>query len=161
MIGYCVFYNIRLKQYNESGLRAEEDLELKNQLRALLLEKGIDLSNKIFVNGHFTKEKVMLVRMTTFYSYVLVFHPDSGLITVYNYLPDESELQFVGDFALEQITAKPYASVGTNYLFHDQEGKHLFTVQTLAEDLPGSSEYQLSYGQREEYEALRKRLGLT
>lgn len=161
MIGYCVFYNIRLKQYKESGLRAEEDLELKNQLRALLLEKGVDLSNKIFVNGHFTKEKVMLIRTTTFYSYVLVFHPQSGPITVYSYLPDESELRFVGDFAQEQIKAKPYASVGINYLFHDDAGKHIFTVQTLAEDLPGSSEYQLSYGQREEYEALRKRLGLT
>lgn len=161
VISYCIFYNVRLKQYNQSGLREEEDSELKNQIKDLLVWAGVDLRDKIFVNGHFTKQTTLVMNKTTYYSYILLFDKNSGPIDVYSYLPDEKKIQLVGSFSEDQITAKPYASVGTNYLFHDRDGKELFTVQTLAEDLPGSSEYQISYGQREEYQALRGRLGLS
>lgn len=161
VIAYCVFYNIRLKQYNQSGLRAEEDNDLKNQLKDLLHLAGIDPTNKVFVNGHFIEQSSLVLTKTTYYSYILLFDKESGPIEVYSYLPDDKKIELVGSYPVDQITPKPYSSVGTNYLFHDKEGKHLFTVQTLAEVLPGSSEYQISYGQKEEYQALRSRFHLT
>lgn len=161
VIGYCVFYNIRLKQYNQSGLRAEEDNDLKNQIKDLLHWAGVDLTDRIFVNGHFTKQTSLVLNKTTYYSYILLFNKESGPIEVYSYLPEDKMIELVGSFFVDQITPKPYSSVGTNYLFHDEDGKHLFTVQTLAEDLPGSSEYQISYGQQEEYQALRNRFNLS
>lgn len=101
VIAYCVFYNIRLKQYNQSGLRAEEDNDLKSQLKNLLHWAGVDLTNKVFVNGHFIEQSSLVLTKTTYYSYLLLFDKESGPIEVYSYLPDDKKIELVGSYFVD------------------------------------------------------------
>jgi hypothetical protein len=159
--GYTIYYKVSMKKYQESGLMEEHNSQLKEEIRKLLELESSNLSDKLFVNGHFTRQTSFLLNKTTYYSYVLVFDVNNSPIIVYSYLPEEKDIQLVGEYPLSQIKAIPYGSVGTNYLFHDETGKQLFSVQTVADVLPSASEYQLNYSQPKEYQALRSRFGLT
>jgi hypothetical protein len=161
IVGYIIYYKVSMMKYQESGLMEEHNSELKEEIRKLLELESIDVSDRLFVNGHFTRQTSFLLNKTTFYSYVLVFDVYNSPILVYSYLPEEKDIQFIGEYPLSQVKAIPYGSVGTNYLFHDETGKQLFSVQTVADALPSASEYQLNYSQPKEYQALRSRFGLT
>ncbi|WP_100065800.1 hypothetical protein [Miniphocaeibacter massiliensis] len=161
VIGYSIICNKRYKEYfeDESGEKAKMDLEMKQRLIGILLPLDPKIQEKNIVNGHFIKQVSLVLKVTTYYSYAIVFTDDKDSLLLYEYSPEEEKASLIGEFSLEQLSMKEISPYQINYLFHDVNGKLLHSVQVYNQEIPDSNDYEIKYSQSKEFEKLREKVG--
>jgi hypothetical protein len=158
------FYSYKAsKRYfkDESGEKAKEDLRLKSMLQGMIAKCDPDFKDKVLLNGHFVKRTELVVKITKYYSYALTLDPEKGTIDVYSYNPETKIVKTVGTFLKTAVKAVDLSLARTNYIFFDENGKQLFSVNTMGEDYAYEDENEIRFSQFEEYNQFREFFDLS
>lgn len=159
---FCIFYAKKSKTYfaDENGEKKEEDKKLKEIVEGIIRPTQYNLDNKIFVNGHFIKQTRAVVKVTTYTSYVILYDRETDEIELINY-KNTGEAVSLGKFSKDLVEAVDQHEVQTNYLFRDNSGKILHSVQTKGIEFTYENDYEIRYSQLKEYSELRGKFGFA
>ncbi|MGY3779178.1 hypothetical protein [Isobaculum melis] len=158
MTGYSFWMRKQGKEYFQAGneQRLEEEQYFLGKMKEIAQKVQPNLDGKIIVNGQFIKSTKVGIKITTYYSYILLLDPASKQIQVIHYNPETEEASDGGYFMKEQIEAVDLVKgAQTNYLFKDTAHKQLFSVQTIGSEFAQEDDYTIKYPQEEAYNKLR------
>lgn len=154
VMGFISFSRFQIKKYEKTELYEQHSQQLKGELVKRLNENGIETINKIIVNGHFTKSISHFWTSTSYYSFLIIFNPKNRKFDLYNYVPDESKIAFIGSFKSRQVRIRNIKDIYYTFIFFDKNGKKVQSVEAYKQIVPGSSEFQIQYPQEKEIELI-------
>lgn len=157
----CFFLYQRNKAYHQdySGEKQKEDNRLKEVVSGIVQIAQKDLDNKLFVNGHYTKQVTLIKKKTTYYSYVILFDKSTEEIELISYNPKSGEAASLGFYTKNQIEAVDIEGINTNYLFKEAN-KIRYRVQTQGVDITYENDYGIHYSQVDDCNQLRAQFNL-
>lgn len=158
VIGFTLLNRFQTKRYEESGLKNQQSDQLKKEIIQRLIDAGIDMTDNIVINGHFTISVSHVWKSTSYYSFLIVFTEHGKEVSLYNYIPDEPDITLVGKFGLNRIKVKNTKEIAYSFIFFDDEMKEVQSVEAYKDIMPTKSEYQIQYPQSEEIEMLINKL---
>lgn len=158
LLNYNKTKNYYLKKENEL---IDESKELKSKVISFVKKNQPNLENSIIVNGNCTKQVSIGLNITTYYSYVIIYNKLTKLFQVISYNALDNISKSLGIFEQKNINAVDINNgFQTNYIFKNESGDELLTVQTKGNEIPSEDRFLIKYYQQEEYNELRELFNL-